>query len=810
MLLNYLKLAWRNLLKNRFFSVLNIVGLSIGIACFLLIGRYVTDELSYDRFHPHASRIYRVNADILFGGNTLNLAVTADPMGAALKKDYPEVENYTRLYTSNGSKMVKKGDVFIVENNVAHADSTFFDVFAYPLTEGVARQALTAPNSVVISQSAARKYFGTDQVLGRTLETDDNEKTIYKITGVMADMPENAHFKFDFLFSMANVDYNFGTYTSHNFATYLLLKQGTNPKAFEKHFPEFIVKYVLPEAGQYMNIKSIEEFEQAGNKLTYSLIPVTDIHLHSSRMAEIRVNGSMQYVYIFSAVAFFLLLIACVNFMNLSTARSANRAREVGIRKVMGSEKSSLVKQFLTESTLVALISLLVALVLAALALPAFNQLAEKTYAFHSFFTPGWLLFLLLLPLFIGGLAGLYPSFYLSSFNPIRVLKGKINAGAKSSGLRSVLVVFQFATSIVLIAGTMVVYRQLKYIQEKNAGFNKDQVLVVNNTFPLGANFQAFLREVEKIPGVTGSTRAGYLPVVPSSRSDRTYATEATRTTQNSISMQHWKIDENYIPLMGMELIKGRNFSKEYGTDSTAMIINETVAQLLGPGDPIGKKIYTNDGGPNTTVAYTVIGVVKNFNYNSMREKIGPLCFELGNANWAAAFKVKGANAAPVMKAVQQIWREMAPSVPFEYKFLDETFNQMYKAEQRAGRITLVFSLLAIFVACLGLFGLASYMAEQRTKEIGVRKVLGADVPNIVAMLSKDFLRLVLVAAVIGIPLAWLGMSRWLQDFAYRSTLPAWVFLAATVLALLIALLTVSFQAIRAALANPVNSLRSE
>jgi putative ABC transport system permease protein len=810
MQLNYLKIAWRNLVKNRFFTLLNIAGLAIGVACFLLICLYVTDELSYDRYHEKADRIYRINSDIIFGGTELKLAVASDPMGAALKKDYPEVEEFARIYASEGSKMIKKSNAFIQEQNVAYADSTFFDVFTFPAIEGDTHTALNEPNTVVISASAAEKYFGTTHAMGKFVELNDDKHTLYKVTAVIRDMPLNSHFRYDFLFSMDNVDYGFGNYLSHNFVTYLLFKKGTDIKAFEKKFPAYVNKYILPQAQGMMQLKSMEEFEKQGNKLAYHLIPLTDIHLHSDRSAELSVNGNIQYVYIFSAVAIFILLIACVNFMNLSTARSANRSREVGIRKVLGSEKNTLVRQFLAESTLVSFIAILFAVGITILSLPYFNGISGKMISISKISSPGFLIFLVCLPFVIGLLAGTYPAFYLSSFNPITVLKGKLNAGAKKSRLRSALVVFQFATSIILMAGTIVVYKQLNYIQNKKIGFNKEQVLTVEGTWTLGNNYQAFRNEIEKIPGVSGSTQAGYLPVGSSSRNDNTFFKEAVMDVKGGFNMQHWRVDENYIPLMGMEIVAGRNFSKTFGSDSNAIIINESTAQLLGYKNPVGQIIYSGENQGQAPVPKNIIGVVKNFNFESMKQRIAPLCLTLGNANWVTAFKVDSHNLPATIREVEKKWTAMAPAMPFRYEFLDEAFSNMYNAEQRAGKVVLSFSILAILIACLGLFGLASYMAEQRTKEIGVRKVLGATVNNIVTMMSKDFMKLVGIAAVFAIPLAAWLMHFWLQDFAYRINLSWWIFAVASIIAILIALFTISFQAISAALTNPVKSLRSE
>lgn len=810
MIKNYLTVAWRNLVKNKTFSIINIAGLAVGLACFILIAMYVMDELSYDRYNAKAERIYRINSDIRFGGTDLTLAVSSDAMGAALKNDYPQVEQYTRIYASSGSKLIKKDNEYVNENNVAHADSTFFEVFTLPAVSGDTRTALNEPNTVVITESAAKKYFGDMNAVGKMIETNENNKTLYKVTAVIKDVPENSHFNFDLIFSMDNVDYGWGNYLSQNFQTYLVLKPGTDPKVFEKNFIQYINKYVVPQAKQFMQINSMEDFEKAGNKMEYSLMPVTDIHLHSNRVAELGPNGSIQYVYIFSAVAIFILLIACVNFMNLSTARSVNRAKEVGIRKVLGTEKRSLISQFLTESTLMVFIGLVLAIFLVWLTIGYFNDLSAKNLVLSTLLKPGYLIFLLLLPLVVGGLAGIYPAFYLSSFQPISVLKGKMNKGFSKNYFRSTLVVFQFFTSIVLIVGTIVVFRQLNYIQNKKIGFNKDQVLVLNGTAALGNNVDAFRNEVTKISGVKASSFAGYLPVSNSSRSDNTFSTEAVMTEKNGFNMQVWNVDYDYIPTLGMEIIEGRNFSSAYGSDSSAVIINEATAKTIGYDDPIGKKVYSSDGAGNNSVEYTIIGVVKNFNYESLRQNIGPLCFRLGYNKWAAAFKVSTTDIKGLLANIESKWKTIATGLPFSYQFLDEAFDSMYRAEQRVGTVALAFAVLAILIACLGLFGLATYMAEQRTKEIGVRKVLGASVPDIVTMISKDFAKLVLIAAIIAFPVAWYAMDKWLQDFAYRVNIGWWVFLVAGVIALFIALITVGIQAVKAAIANPVKSLRTE
>ncbi|HEX2630793.1 MAG TPA: FtsX-like permease family protein, partial [Chitinophagaceae bacterium] len=751
----------------------------------------------------------RVDTDIIFGGTELKLAVASDPMGPTLKKDYPQVEQYVRFYNSDGEKRIRKGDVYITENRVARVDSTFFDVFDTKILSGDANTALDDPNTVVITESMSKKYFGSLDAVGKTLETNENGGTPYKVTAVIADMPHNSHFNFDFLFSMDGVDYNLGNFLSNNFQTYIVLQKGVDPKEFEKNFKEIILKYVLPQAKQFMDVSSMEDFEKAGNKLSHALMPLKDIHLHSDRVAELGVNSDVQYVYIFSAVALLILLIACINFMNLSTARSARRAREVGIRKVMGTERRTVIRQFLVESTLTALIALLIGVLMAWLLMPFFNEISGKELSITSLLSGSFIFFLVLLPVIVGIVAGSYPAFYLSSFQPIKVLKGKLNVGSKKSVLRNSLVVFQFFASIFLMVGTLVVYRQLDFIRNRKIGFQKEQVLVLNATGSLRDKGDAFMNDVLALPGVKSSTWSGYLPVSGSARNSTTFSKEAVMDAGNGFNMQVWTVDEKYIPTLGMELAKGRNFSRDMPTDSSGIILNEKGAALLGYDDPLGKKVYTNDGN-GATIEYTVLGVVKDFNFESMRKNIEPLSLTLGRSRWSAAFKVSTDDLTNLIGKLESKWKAVNPEIPFSYRFLEDSFNEMYNAELRVGKVALSFAVLAIVIACLGLFGLATYLAEQRTKEVGVRKVLGASVGNIVTMLSKDFLQLVLIASVIAFPVAWWAMDRWLQDFAYRINIGWVVFLVAGLAALLIAVLTVSFQAIRAALANPVKSLRTE
>ncbi|HVO72576.1 MAG TPA: ABC transporter permease [Ignavibacteriaceae bacterium] len=808
MLKNYLKIAFRNLRTHKAYSYINISGLAIGIACCLLILLYIHDELSYDSFHEKADRIFRINTDIKLGPTELHIPVVSDMMGQLLKQDYPQIEEYTRIYNFDGDKLIKKGDQYNNEKRAAYVDSTFFKVFTFPAIYGNTDRILNEPNTVVITKSAAERYFGTADVLGRSLEIKDADDKQYKITAIIEDMPSNSHFRFDFLLPMQNCHYEWGNLVSSNFHTYLLLKEGVNYKEFEKKFIDYNYKYVLPYARDLSIINSLEEFEKAGNKIENSLTPLTDIHLYSNRIQEISPTGTIQYVYIFSGVALFILLIACINFMNLTTARSANRAREVGIRKVLGTARKNLVFQFLAESTLMSLFAVILAVLIVFYVLPFFNNISGKELAIGSLFSGSILIFLLVLPFLIGFIAGGYPSLFLSRFMPVEVMKGKFSGGSKSGSLRNALVVFQFATSIALITGTIIIYNQLNYIQSKNLGYQKDQVLILNDTYALGNNVEAFKNEMLDIPGVKSGTVSGFLPI-PSERSNSAFYREASNLSEGGLSMQRWRIDYDYLKTLGIQVVNGRNFSREFGTDSSAIILNEVAIKQLGYKNPIGEKLYTWEQG-GALVSYDIIGIVKNFNFESLHQEIGPLCLSLDKSTGHISFKVNAASITVILKEAEKKWKVLVPEMPFSYSFMDEHFNEVYGAERRVGTIALSFSALAILIACLGLFGLATFLAEQKTKEIGIRKVLGASVPSVLLMLSKEFIKWIIIANVIAWPLAYYFMNKWLQDFAYRIELSLWLFIIAGFIALVIALLTISIQAIKAATANPVESLRYE
>ena len=816
MLPNHLKITLRNLLKYKIYSFINITGLAIGLATFLLISLFIAYELSYDRWNPNADRLVRVFTDIKFGGNEMRMAVTGVPIGPDVTREMPEVQNYCR-FRNYGSSLVKRdGDLQqnFEERHILTADSTFFELFPIEVIAGTAKTALTNPNTMAISRSRAEKYFGNPQMaMGEALIMDNRRR--YQVTAVYEDIPANTHFQADFLVSLngnREVQQSPPLWAmSNNFHTYLLLRKNTNYQSFTDKFMAFSRKKVAETSKQLMNL-SLEDFEKTGQYARFELQKVTDIHLHSSLGVELQPNGSIQYIWVFGAIGLLVLLIACINFMNLTTARSSHRAKEIGVRKVLGSMRGSLISQFLGETVFMTFIAVIFAVLLAALAMPWFNDLTAREIYMPWLSPVFWMCTMLGIGL-VGLLAGSYPAFFLSAFDILRVLKGQMTRGAAGSRLRSVLVVFQFATSIILIISTLLVYRQLNYIQNKKLGFQKDQVVIVDNTYVLGDQAKVFKDEILMESGVKSGTISAYLPV-PSSRSNTTFTTTREFRQDNAINMQVWTTDEDYLETIGLEMADGRFFDPAFPSDSSAIVLNEAAARILGAEKAAGQQIYypEADGmpSPEDFRELKVVGIVKDFHWASLRENIGPLCFMLGQSTGLVSFKLEAAEASDIIGKIESTWREMVPNQPFSYRFLDESFAGMYEAEQKIGSIATAFALLAILISCLGLFGLASFTAEQRTKEIGIRKVLGANAGNIVGLLSKDFLKLVAIALVIAIPLSWYGMNRWLQDFAYRININWWVFVIAGLAAVIIAVLSVSYQSIRAAMANPVDALRSE
>ena len=802
---NYFKIAFRNLWRNKGFSAINILGLAIGLAVCLLITLFVVDELSYDKYNLNADRIYRVSSDFKVNGSVFVDRESPAPMAAAMMKDYSQIEQATRLM-GGGKILVKKGNETLTESNSFYGDANLFTVFTLPMIAGDPKTALLQPHSLVISEYIAKKYFNSTDVIGKTLHLDNTDD--YKITGVIKNTPAMSHIHFNLIKAMSGLSESRSTeWTSANYLTYILVRKGVTQHDLDGFLKQATKKYAEPELQHYIHT-SIANLEENGDYYRYVTTPIAKIHLYSTITNELEPSGNVQYVYIFIIIAVFILLTACVNFMNLSTARSAGRSKEVGVRKVLGSSRATLIYQFLIESTVTSFIALSIALFIAALLLPYFNILSGKQITL-SLFSTVWLVpCLLIITVIIGLMAGLYPAFFMSAFQPIHVLKGKLASGFKGSWLRNSLVVFQFATVIMLIVGTLVIYNQLSFIRNKKLGYNREQVLVLQNTASLYLHAKSFKQDVLKLAGVQSGTMTSFLPTA-NNNNTYVYAKDASMSAAQSASVSTWNVDEDYIPTLGMQMAKGRNFSKEILTDSTAIIVNETAAALLGFHDPLDKKLFRSDN--HTTL--NIIGVVKDFNSGSLRSKIEPLILRLGNNRGSMEFRINTKNIPALISQIETLYHAADANMagqPFSYSFMDDDFNHLYQSEQNTGKIFMSFAFFAVLIACLGLFGLVTYAAEQRTKEIVVRKVLGASVTSIVSMLSADFLKLVVIAAVIAFPIAWYAMNSWLQGFAFRAPINLWVFAAAASLAVIITLITVSFRAIKAALMNPVTSLRAE
>ncbi|MFZ5980780.1 MAG: ABC transporter permease [Candidatus Zixiibacteriota bacterium] len=801
MLRNYVKVAWRSICRHKIYTFINITGLAIGMACCILIMLWVIDELSFDRFHEKADRIVRIYHDLSIGGSTRRGATISAPMGPAMVEELPEVSDAVRL--SNASRVhCQYKDKEFFEENVFYADNSVFNVFGFPLIAGDPETALVSPHTIVITESLARKYFPGDAPLGKVIKFDGTAD--YTVTGVMADLPHNSSFRFDMLCSFETLyaEYfpDLEIWGSFGYYTYLLLGDNVTTALAEEKLAWFINEHMGPM------------LEKAGATVTLRLQKFVDIHLHSEFFGDIHQTGDINQVYLFSIIALFILLIACINFVNLATARSSLRAGEVGLRKTLGAARSRLVGQFLSESILYCVISTAVAVMLLELALPLFNGLTERHLSL-SYIHSIWVLpFLAVMAILVGFAAGVYPAFFLSSFQPVKVLKGHLKAGASNYRLRGILVVSQFVISIALIIGTVTVYRQLDYIKHKNLGFDKEHVVVLNTSADEAqSSLQAFMGELRNLDGVVevgaSSDPLGrsfsMINMQPEGFGD-----------QESQLVSLFDADDHFIPAVGIELTAGRNFSKDFPSDqNNSIIINEAAVKAFGWTEPIGKTIsqasHTRDS--VIRIYRTVIGVVKNFHQLSLREEITPVAIgNFNNVKRAVSVRLAPGNAEDIMNVIKDKWLEFYPQLPLDFYFLNDAFDSSYRAEEKFGKISLYFSLLAVFIGCLGLLGMASFTAEQRTKEIGIRKVLGASLPGIIGLMLKDFIILIVVANLIAWPIAWYGMHRWLQDFAYRISMDWTVFTLAAAMALLVAILTVSYQAVKAALANPVDALKHE
>ncbi len=807
MLKNFIKTALRNILKRKGYSLLNIAGLAIGMASCLLIMMFVDDELSYDAYNEKADRIYRVAGSFRYGGRDIDISVAPAPMAKVLMDEFPEVEDAAR-FIQRGRYIFRYGENSYKETRVSYVDASFFNLFTVPLLKGDPETALTQPNTLLLSRRTAQKYFGDLDPIGKTLR--QNDQTDYMVTGVFEEIPDNSHFHFDILISMISLpDSKNQIWLSYNYQTYILLHQGADPAAVEAKFDDLIVKYMGPQIKAFMG-KSLEEMAASGELGgEFYLQRLRDIHLHSDLIGEMEATSDVKYVYIFAAIALFILIIASINYMNLSTARSSGRAKEVGVRKVLGSVRSQLIRQFLTESMLLSLISLAVALGLLRLALPLFSGLTGKTLSIVDLGSTAMLAVMVMVALTVGILAGSYSAFFISAFRPVSVLKGHLKSGIKSRWFRSGLVIFQFAASTILIIGTFVVYSQLHYIRNKKLGYSKEQILILNNAYLLGDQIETLKNEMLSYPQVVSATISDYLPI-PSDRNLTAVLPEGERDSAKATSMQNWIVDYDYVKTLGMNILEGRDFSREYSTDTRATIVNQETARQFGWDRPVGKRVGRVISMKGDLELYEVIGVVEDFHYETLKDTIGPLVMFLGDSNGRISFRIETKDIAGAISLLRNKWKEFLPNQPFEYDFMDERFAAMYRTEQRIGKIFGVFAAFAVFIGCLGLFGLAAFTAEQRTKEIGIRKVLGASVSGVIRLLTKEFVILVAVANIIAWPVAFFVMNGWLRDFSYRISLNVWIFVFAGLVTLLIALLTVSFQAAKSALANPANSLRYE
>ncbi|HWV33365.1 MAG TPA: ABC transporter permease [Dyadobacter sp.] len=805
MLKNYLKIAFRNLLNNKGYTAINVFGLGLGLATCLLIVLYVSDELSFDKHHRSADRLFRVAME----ARNEKWAGTPGPLAAGLQSDFPEVKSVARvlkfsgmdrmlLENRNGGQITR-----FYENNGYYADSTLFDVLTYDFKYGNAREALSRPNTLILSEQVAEKLFGSVDPVGKVIRVGLTFGDFdYTVTGVYRNN-KKSHIDARFFLSMQNGDMGGWVASQNNWAinnifhTYVKLREGTDPAAFESKLTPFL------------NRHGAADLKALGISKELFIQPVTDIYLKSNIGNEIAPNGSMTYLYIFGSIAVFLLLIACINFMNLSTARSEKRAKEVGVRKVLGAVRNALVYQFLGESMMLAALALAIAVLVVQLLLPYFNDLTGKNL--DMFVHPAFLYWMTGITLFTGLVAGLYPAFYLSSFRPVSVLKGRLVNIASAALLRKGLVVFQFTVSIILILGAIVIGQQLSFLQNQNLGFDKEQKLVVPfRNEKATANFNAFREEVLRIPGVETATSGSVYPGIENIEDLLFYA--ENKTVHDAVDIHFATVGDDYVETLGLKMAAGRSFTKAFSGDSSSIILNETAVRELGydVGSVIGKNVFFELAGQRRSLQ--VVGVVKDFNFRSLHEGIKPYALTTSITDKYQYFiaNVKTKDYAGVAASLGAVWKKLNPDIPFTYSFLDQDFQKNYEKERRTGSIVLYFTCIAVIIACLGLFGLAAFSAERRTKEIGVRKVLGASVGSIVSMLSGEFLSLVCIALVIATPVAWWGMREWLQGFAYQVGIQWWIFPVTGLFAILVALLTVGFQSVKAALMDPVKSLKRE
>jgi putative ABC transport system permease protein len=808
MIKNYFKIALRNIVKYKFYSFINIFGLTTGITVSLLISLYIFDELSFDRFHQDADRIYQVYLKAVLQNKPIEGANTCAPIAAASVEEIPAVEDAIRT-TMWRDVVFRYQDRIYTEKKLLLADSNFFNFFTFNLLEGNPHNILNKPNQIVLTETSARKYFGYEHGKGETplgkMILMGTDKTNCEIVGIMEDPPKNSHFVFDLVYSMMSFEFSKRTnWTSNSLYTYLKLRENSDPVMVQQQITSMSDKHVGPEILKYIGIP-LSEWRAAGGDYGYYIQPMLDIHLFSKVDSNIEPPGDIAYVYLLSAISIFIILIACINFMNLATARSAGRAKEVGIRKTVGATRKSLIAQFLLESIIISIISTILAIGILWFTLPYLNQLTGKNIgieylgSFNSLMTIGIIMIL------VGVAAGSYPAFYLTSFQPGKVLKGTINSGTKGSWIRSTLVIFQFTISISLIISTIVIYKQLKLVQQKNLGFDRENVLIIDNIRTLGDNKMGFKKQLKSLAGVKDASIANDVP--PHVYSNSVYFPNGLQ--EEGILFFQIHTDQDYLPTLGLNMYSGRFFSEDFPSDSSAVVINKKGMDALGWTSHEGNRLAepNRDG---SLEFHEVIGILEDFNFSSLHNEIEPLIIFLADWGNLMTVRLEPGSLQDKISDIQGIWNEFAPAEPFDYTFLDQNFDSLFRAEQRLGKIFIIFTSLAIFIACLGLFGLATFIAEQRSKEIGIRKAMGASVPSVVILLTREFTKLVVIAVVIAIPAVLFLMNWWLENFAYKTEMGVLSFLIGGLGALLISWITVSYQSIRAATANPTVALRYE
>jgi putative ABC transport system permease protein len=809
MIRSYLKIAFRNLMKYRFISFINLFGLAVGLTCCMLILSFIMNELSYDKYNKYADRIYRVtrsfnNQD---GVVSLNLSTVAPPFGVYLPNDFPEIQKMTRML-KNGITSFRYKENLFNENNIYFADDNLFDVFTLKVKEGNPKTALSDPFTVMLSEDMAKRYFGSEDPMNKTIRAYNQFNL--KVTGVYKDFPSNSHLHPDALVSFITLNdtavygaQNLRTdWGNNSFFTFLLLPEHYQVNNMIARFPEFVDKHMNHKDYNGLNPS---KFTKLG------LQKLTDIHLRSKMDYEAEPNGDIKRVYIFSIIALFILLIASINYMNLSTARSALRAREIGIRKVIGARKKELIIQFLSESVLLCWVAIIIAFFLTSLALPWINKISGQQLSYHDLLEWKIIVPLLLTPFVLGIISGIYPALFMSSFQPVKTLKGIFQTGGSSISFRKVLVVAQFAISIVLIISTAIVFQQLHYIQNKSLGFDKEFQIILPYGSDVDKQYDVFRTAVLRNTSFKEMGRSSRIPTGRLLDAAGAYTLVGDSLKPLNTDIKVVDIDYDFIPVYGIKMVAGRNFSRDFPTDTASFILNESSVSAIGwksPQDAVGKDFkYGNQQGH-------IIGVIADFNFESMHQQIVPIVLVTKTPDQSyynnITIKVSGNNIPGTLSYLEKTWKEILPQTPYQFSFLDDNFDKLYQAEQKQGTLYVFFACIAIFIACLGLFGLSSFAITQRIKEIGVRKVLGANVGRIVTLLSTDFLKLVVIAALLAFPIAWISMNNWLKDFAFRVSIEWWVFILAGILASFIALLTVSVHAFKAANSNPVNSLRSE